>query len=119
MSQKRSRDFLRDLTMVPEFAIATAGVMDRQRRMIDREVALRFCVFWLMGEQGYEPPMDLFLAHATELLDDPRKVSDTDLREIEQIFVVGLRNSIDIFGEHAFRKWPEGEERRQGPGRSL
>ncbi|EIV90618.1 hypothetical protein FraQA3DRAFT_0014 [Frankia sp. QA3] len=119
MSQKRSRDFLRDLTTVPEFAIATAGAMDRQRRMIDREVALRFCAFSLMGEQGYEPPMDLFLSRATELLDDPREVSDTQLREIEQIFIVGLRNSIDIFGEYAFRKWPEGEERRNPFNRAL
>ncbi len=119
MSKKRSRDFLRELTLVPDFATATAGAMDRQRRMIDREVALRFCAFWLMGERGYEPPMDLFLARATELLDDPREVSDTQLREIEQIFVVGLRNSIDIFGEHAFRKWPEGEERRNPFNRAL
>ncbi|WP_462188368.1 DUF262 domain-containing protein, partial [Frankia sp. CcWB2] len=43
MSKKRSRDFLRDLTALPEFSIATAGALGRQRRMIDREVVLRFC----------------------------------------------------------------------------
>ncbi|WP_248818378.1 DUF262 domain-containing protein [Frankia sp. AgB32] len=119
MSDRRSRDFLRGLTEVPEFAIATGGALERQRRMIDHEVALRFCAFWLMGEQDYVPPMDRFLQRATEMLDDPRQVPDALLREIEKKFIIGLRTSIETFGDRAFRKWPLGDDRRNPFNRAL
>lgn len=119
MSLARSRDFLRFLTAAPEFVRATAGALESQRRMIDREVVLRFCAFWLFGPERYEAPMDAFLWEVTDALDNPKLVTEEKLREIGSAFVTGLRNSIEIFGENAFRKWPEGDERRNPFNRAL
>lgn len=119
MSRRRSRDFLKELTELPDFGRATGDSLGAQQRMIDREVVLRFCAFWLLGPEGYEPPMDNFLWRVTDLLDDPKSVSEAELGKVRSAFVTGLRNSAEIFQEHAFPKWPAGETRRNPFNRAL
>jgi hypothetical protein len=106
MSKSRSREFLKRLTQLIEFERTTGGVMRNQRRMIDREVALRFCAFARLGPTGYVEPMDEFLWNVTEQLDDPETLSENDLELLAASFSRGLNNAYAIFGDHAFRKWP-------------
>jgi hypothetical protein len=106
MSTARSRSFLKGLTHLPEFSSATGGALKNQRRMIDREVALRFCAFATDGPEGYLEPMDEFLWSVTEKLDNPEQLSDEQLVALEADFARGLRNASAVFGQHAFRKWP-------------
>lgn len=119
MSSARSRDFLKALASTALFAKATNGALSRQRRMIDREVVLRFCAFYTQGPASYEPPIDEFLADATEMLDDPRRLSDADLESIAFHFERGLRNCITVFGAHAFRKWPTWDNNLKPFNRAL
>ncbi|MFV8163735.1 DUF262 domain-containing protein [Mycobacterium sp. 134] len=109
MSKKRSRDFLHDCVDTPQFRSATRGALEKQRRMIDREVVLRFIAFTRMGDYArYRElgPMETLLLRTTEELDDPRIVSDDDLHHLYGALMQGLVNSEIVFGEHAFRKWP-------------
>ncbi|MGH3874603.1 MAG: DUF262 domain-containing protein [Pseudonocardiaceae bacterium] len=112
MSKQRSRDFLKRCTHLPEFDLATGGKLQDHVRMNDREMALRFCAFALLGEEAYFErfrAMDLFLEHTTQLLDD-EEVSDAQLDELAERFRLAMVNAYEIFGDHAFRKWPYGTE---------
>lgn len=114
MSRQRSRDFLKRCTRLPEFDRATGGTLRDHVRMNDREMALRFCAFSLLGEDAYSEPrfraMDLFLEHATELLDDEKKIPEVELDELAERFRLAMVNAYAVFGDHAFRKWPYGVE---------
>ena len=120
MSKPRSRNFLRTLTALSEFNVATNGLLAKQRRMIDREVALRFCAFFLSDPLSYNyRTIDEFLWDATEQIDDPSKISDHDLANIQSAFVRGLGFARAVFGAHAFRKWPVGDDRLRPINRAL
>ena len=119
MSKSRSREFLKELTHLPEFDKATGGVLRNQRRMIDREVVLRFCAFARLGPEGYVEPMDEFLWAVTEQLDDPEVLDDDELELLGKAFSRGLNNAYAIFGDHAFRKWPDDIERLLPFNRAL
>jgi hypothetical protein len=109
MSKPRSRAFLKRCVQSPEFSSATGGALSRQRRMIDREVVLRFVAFRLLdGAAGYREkgPMEELLWNTTERLDDPKDLNDLALEALYEDLLRGLRNSELIFGPQAFRKWP-------------
>jgi hypothetical protein len=114
MSRQRSRDLLKHCTHLPEFDRATGGALREHVRMNDREIVLRFCAFSLLGEDAYSEPrfraMDPFLEYATELLDDEQRISDAQLDELAERFRLAMINAYEIFGDHAFRKWPHGTE---------
>jgi hypothetical protein len=109
ISKQRSRDFLKLLVRIRAFDQATGSRLKNQKRMIDREVALRFVAFWEFGPERYVDEsgdtMDSFLLRAIRALDDPKVISNDRLGSIAKAFEVGLTNSYIAFGEYAFRKW--------------
>ncbi|MDT0443591.1 DUF262 domain-containing protein [Streptomyces johnsoniae] len=109
MSKDRSRNILKHMTAMPEFNTAT-NYLGGHIRMNDREMALRFAAFWLMGMDAYQrnPVMDKFLEHATAQLDDPKEVPDSKVDELYEAFRTAMANAHLLFGEHTFRKWPAG-----------
>lgn len=122
MSKPRSRAFLKRCVESPEFESATNGALARQRRMIDREVVLRFVAFRLLGgahDYREKGPMEELLWNTTERLDDPKKLADEELQELYEDLLRGLRNSELIFGPRAFRKWPLDAERTNPFNRAL
>lgn len=120
MSRQRSRDFLLRLTQLGEFDTATSGLLKNQRRMIDREVALRFVAFSLKSADSFaNETMEEYLMAATERLDDPSMISDEDLDALVDAFRTGLTRAHRVFGEHAFRKWPINDDRRKPFNRAL
>lgn len=121
MSRNRSRDFLKRCTHAREFDSATGGRFRNHIRMDDREVVLRFCAFWLRGVEGYvkEGSMDAYLETTTHMLDDPKRVSDAELDQLYIAFRTALQNAYEVFGDHAFRKWPRGTEYRYPINRPL
>jgi Protein of unknown function DUF262 len=120
ISKPRSRAFLKHLTALPEFDTATGGLLKNSRRMIDREVALRFCAFWLSDPLSYEyNTIDEFLWAATEEIDDLNETSDEKLESLQEAFERGLRNAFAIFGRHAYRKWPEYDDHLKPFNRAL
>ncbi|MFD8974351.1 DUF262 domain-containing protein [Streptomyces sp. NPDC059593] len=120
MSKPRSREILRRMTHSNTFALATNGLTDHIR-MNDREMALRFAAFWLLGLDAYMelPVMENFLMHATQLLDDPERCPDARVEAMEKAFTGAMANAREVFGEHAFRKWPMGSEGLSPINRAL
>lgn len=113
MSKPRSREFLKRCTHFPEFDRATGGTLRDHIRMNDREMVLRFCAFSILGMDAYLErfrAMDPFLERTTGLLDDELEVSGTRLDELANQFRLAMINSYEVFGAHAFRKWPHGIE---------
>ena len=123
LSKKRSRDFLRRLVSLREFERATGGRLKDQKRMIDRELALRFAAFWHLGPEDYGTEdldtLDGFLLKALREIDDPKIMSDTELDSIASAFAHGLDLAKKAFGEYAFRKWPFGNEDKNPLNRAL
>lgn len=124
MSRARSRDLLRRLATLPAFL---SGVQLRStQRMEDRELVLRFVAFLrlygvdssLADYSKYET-LDSFLLAATEELDDPSQVSDIELLELETHLQQAMQQADRIFGKHAFRKWPTGDDKLRPLNRPL
>ncbi|MER8113578.1 DUF262 domain-containing protein [Streptomyces sp. NPDC094031] len=121
MSSPRSRDILHRMTHTEAFAEATGGRLTDHIRMNDREMALRFAAFWLRGVEAYQerPIMEQFLLDATEMLDDPKQVSDEQVAALEATFERAMTYAYLIFGKHAFRKWPRGDDYRSPINRAM
>ncbi|MDX3726377.1 GmrSD restriction endonuclease domain-containing protein [Streptomyces caniscabiei] len=121
MSSPRSRDILHRMTHTDAFAKATGGRLTNHIRMNDREMALRFAAFWLKDIEAYQerPMMELFLMDATEMLDDPKQVPDERVAALEEAFDRAMTHAYLVFGEHAFRKWPKGDDYRRPINRAM
>lgn len=111
MSKDRSRSILKRMTFTEEFNAATNG-LGGHTRMNDREMALRFAAFWLHGPAGYLAfgSMDSFLQRTTMMLDNPNEVDDAAVERLQAVFRRAMENAVVVFGDHAFRKWPEGPD---------
>ena len=107
MGRPRGRAILKRLTHTDAFYLATNGLTDHIR-MNDREMALRFTAFYLLGIDDYmeNPVMENFLMRATYLLDDPVGLPDVQVEMLEEAFSIAMANAYLLFGEHTFRKWP-------------
>lgn len=122
MSKPRSRSFLKRCIESPEFASATDSALVKQKRMVDREVVLRFLAFRLLDSiKEYRDlgPMEDLLWLTTERLDNTRDLTDEDLTHLHKDLLQGLRLSELVFGPNAFRKWALGAERRSPFNRAL
>ncbi|MFF7551872.1 DUF262 domain-containing protein [Streptomyces olivaceus] len=119
MSKDRSRDILKRMTSTDEFNQATNW--RNHIRMNDRETALRFAGFWLLGVDGYAKysAMDPFLQHTTTLLDDEQLVSTGRVEQLMAEFNCAMKNARLLFGENAFRKWPLGVNGKNPINRAL
>ena len=121
ISKKRSRDFLKRLVEIPVFNRATGGGLFQHKRMVDREVALRFVAFWYLTPDAYpqKETLDDFLLGAIRDIDAPQVLDDSELEEIAQAFEKGLVLAERVFGDNAFRKWALGADRRNPFNRAL
>ena len=121
VSKQRSRAFLKELASTNAFENATNGKLKDHRRMVDRELALRFVAFWCCGPEGYfrNDSLESFLLRVTRSLDDEREIGDLALVDIRSAFERGLTLAFEVFGEYAFRKWPTGLDRLAPINRAL
>ena len=121
VSKKRSRAFLKELVETTAFEIATDGKLKDHRRMVDRELALRFVAFWHHGPEGYSrsDSLESFLLRVTKSIDDEHEIDDLTLVDIRNAFERGLTLAHEVFGVYAFRKWPKGVDRLAPINRAL
>ena len=121
VSKQRSRAFLKELARTTAFDHATRGGLKNHRRMVDRELALRFVAFWYRGPDRYSrsDSLESFLLRVTRSLDDKLDIDDLALVDIRSAFERGLTLAQEVFGEHAFRKWPTGVDRLAPINRAL
>lgn len=122
MSRTRSRDFLKRCTASVAFETATGGVLKDHVRMQDREAALRFCAFRILGDiANYDNygSLERLLDWAVRQLDDVTALPDAQLTELFEDFEAAMSNATLVFGDHAFRKWPTTSERYSPINRAL
>lgn len=125
MSKAPSRNLLRSLVERESFDEATAfafwskdpeGQRIRDnRRMADREMALRFCAFRNTSIADYERAnsLDGFLLEFTRRIDSG-DIAEVDLIGLKEAFERSMINCRGILGNAAFRRWAPGAVRR-GP----
>lgn len=126
MSRKPSRDLLKNLISLPSFHRATDGAFEDERRMADREVALRFCAFRSLRDlDEYRPfaSLDSFLLDFTRRVDGVHSslpgIAGSEIQQLSLDFDRAMRSATVIFENAAFRKYPLRAERRGPINRAL
>ena len=113
--QGKATVLLRDLARDPTFLNAT-GKSLHSTTMRDREAINRFCAFFLLGWADYRDDMDQFLGDA---LNRMNRMTEDEIEALKSSFLRSMRNSIAVFGKHAFRKRESGQENRKQLNMSL
>ncbi len=121
MSKDRSRKFLQSLVELSSFDQATGrhywnGAVRDDKRMANRELALRFCAFYLYPIEKYSNAvsLDTYLLECSQNLDQISLIDDNKLAQISAAFDQALHNSYSLLGNIAFRRY-RGEGERRGP----
>lgn len=132
MSRSRSRNFLRKLAELDVFDEATARNLFRRDpenpsnwlrdtgRMMNCELALRFCAFLNFDVDIYKqfPGLDAYLADFTKRMDNrPASgpgFSDKELCEMQSKFAAAMSSASLVLGKFAFRRTPSLASKR-GP----
>lgn len=124
MSKQKSRDLLKKLVELKSFDDATdrhfwtcgaEGYEIRtSRRMVDRELALRFCAFRYTSIEDYRKAtsLDGFLLDFTKRID--KEFSKIEIKDLVDAFDQAMINGFHILESGAFRRWPTIADRR-GP----
>ncbi|QRY33567.1 DUF262 domain-containing protein [Variovorax sp. PDNC026] len=132
MSRAPSRNFLRHLSELESFDHATARNFFRRYpddpgswvrdtgRMMNRELALRFCAFLNFSEDTYRQysSLDAYLADYTKRIDgrslSSTGLSEIDLDQLQSKFDQAMTNAATVLGKYAFRRHPRNASKR-GP----
>lgn len=121
MSKHRSREFLRNLVELPSFDEVTlrhfwSGYERDDKRMVNREFALRFCAFYLNPIEDYSAAisLDAYLLEFSQRLDQPSMINDDKLKQLQAAFDQAMQNAAAMLGNLAFRRYQENSARR-GP----
>lgn len=97
--------------------IKATGASLNSKTMRDREFINRFCAFYIFGVENYlKGDMDDFLARTLE------EMNDMDGRQIDYVgerLHLSLKNNLDLFGRHAFRKHSPNQSYRSVVNASL
>ncbi len=120
MSKSRSREFLKVLANSKLFNLATSNKLRGHISMVDREIILRFCAFRLIediDDYMQTGTMDAFLTEATRKIDND--LTNSELQQLERDFERAMENAYNLFGDHAFRKWPKEDDRLNPINRAL
>ncbi len=119
MSRDRSRRFLKEMVELPAFRQVMGDSVLDHPRMADREIALRLVAFHIAPVEDYRKhgSLDAFLWDVTTRIDE--EPDEDKLEELKALAVRALLNAKTVFGDHAFRKWPLGSERKNPISRTL
>jgi len=116
MSKPRARGFLQRLADLPSFELATdkffgSGQTRDNHRMMDRELALRFCAFQVTPLEEYRQfeKLDSFLLDFMKRVDGkPARIgpalSDGQLTDLSVSFDFAMQSAALILGKNAFRR---------------
>nr|VFJ42911.1 MAG: Protein of unknown function DUF262 [Candidatus Kentron sp. FM]VFJ43545.1 MAG: Protein of unknown function DUF262 [Candidatus Kentron sp. FM]VFK05588.1 MAG: Protein of unknown function DUF262 [Candidatus Kentron sp. FM] len=107
--------FLKEEANTEIFSGATGKSLN-WKTMRDRELINRFCAFQLLSIDEYKSDMDDFLAEALKKMNGLGK---DGLEKLSSEFRTALSNNFTVFGEHAFRKHTQGQEKRSVLNASL
>ena len=112
LNQGIPADFVGELAELPEFK--RYGI--NPKRMLDRDFVTRFIAFYLHKPQEYTPDLDAFLHRAMAKLGE---LSELEREKIKDDFKKALQAAWDIFGDDAFRKRYNVNDRRKPINKAL
>lgn len=92
--------FLKEEAQTDLFKQATGGSLN-SKKMQDRELINRFCSFCLLNINDYPGDMDPWLAKGLQQLN---RMDTSKLDYMRKRFRRAMRNNLEVFGIHAFRK---------------
>ncbi len=98
-NEGKASKFLKLLTETDAFKKV---VRASDKRMLDKELVLRFCAFKITPYTNYKSPMIKFLNNAMDSLGED--LNDNHLNQLANSFESSLHMSGEIFGKDAFRK---------------
>jgi hypothetical protein len=111
-----ARDLLRELASDEAFLAATQHTINPDR-MADREMILRFIAFHRVKTEEYkQQDLDAFLRESMKAINS---VPPEEVNRLIADFERSMQAAQSIFGEHAFRKFFEGQTRRLPINKAL
>jgi hypothetical protein len=133
MSKTTSRDFLTSLVTSESFDLVMGNFfwtkdesgekIRDNKRMADREMALRFCSFSAISLEDYAkaPSLDTFLMQFTRSIDYQKNNSNIEshLSKMKSRFDRAMNNCFEILGENAFRRYTLSTTRRGPINRAI
>lgn len=115
LNQGVASAFVTKLAGSEEFLQATCHSI-KSDRMEDRDFVLRFLAFTMTPYQKYASDLESFLNSSMTLLN---KKSETELNQLEERFKKAMVNSVEIFGDDAFRKRYKPDDSRKQINKAL
>ncbi|MFB2917611.1 DUF262 domain-containing protein [Aerosakkonema funiforme] len=114
LNQGKAAKLLARLAESTEFKQATGLKNSRKYlRMEDRNFVLRFLAFTLTPYNQYQAKsLDLFL---NETMSNINKMSDQQIKKMEDNFLETMKIAFDIFGKYAFRKRSKEKPTQKNP----
>ena len=112
LNQGIPADFVRDLAELPEFKRYRIN----PKRMLDRDFVTRFIAFYIHKPQEYKPDLDTFLHNSMAKLSE---FSELERETIKKDFKKALKAAWEIFGNDAFRKRYNANDKRKPINKAL
>lgn len=115
MNQGKADDYIAMLAQKSSFKKATCYIIPTDR-MEDQDFVTRFVAFYLLGEEAYQPDLDSFMTKGMAAI---RKQTDEELGIMTDGFERAMQLAWRIFGNDAFRKRYNDEDRRRPLNKTL
>lgn len=106
--------FVEELANTQEFQDATGSI--KPDRMLDREFVTRFVAFRIKPVSEYKPDLDTYM---NEKMGELKLLTENERLEIKDSFVSSMKLAKEVFGDWAFRKVFNLEERRKPINKAL
>jgi len=116
LNQGVPADFVAKLAQEESFIEATCELISPDR-MEDRDFVTRFVSFYLTPYQEYEPDLDTFMTKGMKAIKTKTTVESRHI--IKSDFIKAMNTAITIFGNDAFRKRKNKEDRRKPLNKAL
>ena len=114
MNQGVPAKFVEELANLNDFQEATGKI--NPDRMLDREFITRFLAFRIKPVSEYKPDLDTYM---NLKMGELKTLTETDRYEIKSSFISSMKLTKKIFGDWAFRKVFNLNERRRPINKAL
>jgi len=115
LNQGISSDFVAELAELQSFRNATCNII-KTERMEDRDFVTRFVSFYITPYSSYEPDLDTFMTKGMGLI---KSLLAEQRTQMKNDFDKAMQLAFQIFGDDAFRKRRNVDDRRKPINKAL
>jgi len=116
VNQGVAAKFVAELASLEQFKEATCYII-KPDRMEDCDFVTRFISFYLLPYQNYEPDLDSFMTKGMRAIKE--KATPETREKMKSDFIKAMNTAMSVFGEDAFRKRENSEDRRKPLNKAL